>query len=88
MQELQAPTVRVPPPVLMDDGKINGEYFRVLAAKAGPLVTNKPQDFPHDYAGERSEYVTYGFAISRDPSPLFTFVSHQSKKDNDPSATH
>jgi hypothetical protein len=54
IEKVRAPAVKVPPPVLQDDGNINREYFSVLAAKAGPFVNNVPSHFEHDYPGERS----------------------------------
>jgi hypothetical protein len=54
-QRLEAPAVKVPPPVLQEDGKINKEYFGVLAAEKGPYIMNKPPNFEHDYAADRIE---------------------------------
>ena len=53
IEKVRAPAVKVPPPVLKDDGNINREYFSVLAAKAGPFVSNSPSHFEHDYPGEK-----------------------------------
>ena len=54
-QRLSEPAVKVPPPVLQEDGYINTEYFGVLAAEKGPYITNKPPNFPHDHAADRIE---------------------------------
>ena len=53
---LKAPAVQIPPPVLQNNGEINGEYFNVLAAKEGPLVKNSPATFKHNYPGKRSDF--------------------------------
>jgi len=52
-KSLTGPQVTVPPPVLQADGLINEEYFKVVAAKAGPYITNKPPTFPQDHADDR-----------------------------------
>jgi len=51
VQRLSGPTVKVPPPVLQDDGLINQEYFGVLAGEKGPYITNVPSEFPENHAG-------------------------------------
>ena len=50
-QKLRQPAVKVPPPVLKEDGRINEEYFSVLAAKGGPYIKNAPPTFREDHAG-------------------------------------
>ena len=53
VQRLSGPAVKVPPPVLQEDGLINQEYFGVLAGEKGPYITNDPPEFPENYAGTR-----------------------------------
>ena len=53
VKKLGAPKVQVPPAVLLEEGRINKEYFGVVAAKAGPYITNDPPSFEHDYAEDR-----------------------------------
>jgi len=51
-QQLSGPRVKLPPPVLQENGHIDKEYFSVLAAKEGACVTNSPASFPEDHAGK------------------------------------
>ena len=69
-KSLTGPQVTVPPPVLQADGLINEEYFKVVAAKAGPYITNKPPTFPQDHAGciPQHSYSTYFVLCSQTPS--------------------
>ena len=48
-QQLSGPRVKLPPPVLQENGHIDKEYFSVLAAKEGACVTNSPASFPEDH---------------------------------------
>jgi hypothetical protein len=52
-KSLQGPQAKVPPPFLQADGRLNEEYFKVVAAKAGPYIVNKPPTFPEDHAEDR-----------------------------------
>ena len=51
-QQLSGPRVKLPPPVLQENGHIDKEYFSVLAAKEGACVTNSPASFPEDHVGK------------------------------------
>jgi len=51
VQKLSGPAVKVPPPVLQENGCIDKEYFGMLAAEKGPYITNVPPHFPQDHAG-------------------------------------
>lgn len=55
LQKLSGPAVKVPPPVLQEDGCIDKEYFGMLAAEKGPYITNVPPNFPEDHAADRIE---------------------------------
>jgi len=51
VQKLSGPAVRLPPPVLQENGCIDKEYFGMLAARKGPYITNVPPNFGEDHAG-------------------------------------
>jgi len=50
----------------MEDGRINEEYFSVLAAKGGPYIKNAPTTFPEDHADDRIKRCCNTQAIAQD----------------------
>jgi hypothetical protein len=69
-QQLSGPRVKLPPPVLQENGHIDKEYFSVLAAKEGACVTNSPASFPEDHA---CKCIVMSALVLADARPAFCY---------------